>query len=124
MVMNFYFVLVLIILLGGFLLDSTANMLNLRNFATQTPDEFRDVYDSERLIKSRRYLAENVRLEIVQRLFLLSVLLIFILSGGFGKLDAFARGFGHGPVLTGLIFAGVLVLAKTLISLPFSIHSP
>jgi STE24 endopeptidase len=53
----------------------------------------------------------------------LALLLIFWQVGGFNYLDQLVRSWGFGVVVTGLIFTGILLLAKTLISLPFSIYS-
>jgi STE24 endopeptidase len=49
----------------------------------------------------------------------LAALLIFWFAGGFPWLDAMVRGLGWSEVPTGLLFVGVLVVAGTLLELPF-----
>ncbi|MBT8340076.1 MAG: M48 family metallopeptidase, partial [Desulfatitalea sp.] len=53
----------------------------------------------------------------------LAVLLAFWFAGGFAWLDVWARGFGFGPVPTGMIYIGALALLKGIISQPFDIYS-
>ncbi len=49
--------------------------------------------------------------------------LLFILVGGFNVVDLAARDFGFSAIPTGLIFAGLLALLSTILSLPFSVYS-
>src|SRR5262249_10742812 len=60
---------------------------------------------------------------LIHSAFDLAVLLIFWFAGGFNWLDHIVRNFGLGPVLTGLIYIGILVLVSDLLSLPFSVYS-
>ncbi len=46
---------------------------------------------------------------------------LFLLFGGFGLIDEWARGFGRGDILTGLLFAGVIALLGFFLGLPFSL---
>ncbi len=46
----------------------------------------------------------------------------FILAGGFNLVDRWARNFHLGPISTGLVFAGALLLAFQIIHLPFSAY--
>ena len=52
----------------------------------------------------------------------MAVTIAFIVLGGFNSVDQLARGFGKGPIVTGLIFAGVLTLLRMAVSLPFSAY--
>jgi STE24 endopeptidase len=51
------------------------------------------------------------------------VLLGFWFSGGFNWLDEIVRAWGFGELVTGLLYIAVLMVAKSVISLPFSIYS-
>jgi STE24 endopeptidase len=42
---------------------------------------------------------------------------------GFPYVDTLARSFGYGPVVSGIIFFGILAGCKMVISLPFSLYS-
>jgi STE24 endopeptidase len=50
---------VLSTLVGYYLLDSLAKLLNLRNLQTLVPAEFLDIYDSARYRRSQEYTRAN-----------------------------------------------------------------
>ena len=118
-------VLAIIIVLLLFLLwnlDFVASLLNLKALSPKLPAEFVGVYDPEKYAKSQAYTAEGTRFDIIQSIIMLGILLAFWFGGGFGWLDTFARSFGQGPTVTGLIYIGVIGLGSMLIGLPFSIY--
>ena len=53
----------------------------------------------------------------------LLVILAWWQMGGFEWLDQIVRGFGYGPVLTGLAYVGSLGLGSAVIGLPFRLYS-
>src|SRR4051812_3891407 len=103
-------------------LGLVAEWLNLRNFASEPPAEFRDVYDNERYRKAKAYQSENFRFGILRTAFSLAVLVAWSVAGGFPWLDEKVRALSLGPVLTGSAFIGALSLGRFLLSLPFSIY--
>ncbi|MFU8813509.1 MAG: M48 family metallopeptidase [Balneolaceae bacterium] len=115
------------IILGAILIDAildmTASRLNLKALSKELPDEFEGVYDEETYARSQEYTRTRTRFGFLTGTFDLALLLGFWFAGGFQWLDLWARGFEFGPVGTGLIFIGVLVLAKTVLSIPFSVYS-
>ncbi|MGE0083252.1 MAG: M48 family metallopeptidase [Desulfococcaceae bacterium] len=121
--MNFIAVIILTTLLFCFLLELAADILNLRRLRTDPPEEFRDIYDPERYRKSQEYLRVNTRFGWISGGFDLLVFLIFWFSGGFDLLDKWVRSAGWGPVLTGVVYIGILLLLKSLLSLPFSVYA-
>ena len=50
--MNVIAVIILTALIINFLLSTVSDYLNIKNLRVKLPDEFRDVYDEERLIAS------------------------------------------------------------------------
>ncbi len=116
--MNAYAVVVLAALVLGFCLDTLADVLNLRALRPELPPEFRDVYDAARYRRSQDYTRVRTRFGIAVAAADLVVLLGFWAAGGFPWLDAAVRTVGLGPVPTGLLFIGTLVLARTVLHLP------
>lgn len=104
-------------------LDFLADALNLRRMRETLPAAFAGWYDPERYRQSQAYLRVNTRFGWLVALVDLAVLLIFWLCGGFRWLDEWVRGLSLAPVFSGLIFIGVLVAAKSLISQPFSVYA-
>ena len=114
--------LILIALFGLWKLDFIASLLNLKALSPDLPREFADVFDSERYARSQAYTRESTRFEIVHSTFSLATLLAFWTLGGFGWLDATARGLVAGEIPAGLLFLGLLFVGHTLLHLPFSIY--
>ena len=113
-------------ILAAILLDLAlkfvADYLNLGRLSRQLPRDFRGVCDPERYGRSQEYLRVNTRFEWWTSLLDVGVFLVFWLGRGFPWLDQWVRSLNFGPVMSGLVFIGILLLAKSLISLPFSIY--
>ncbi len=121
--MNFIAIIVLVTLVFDFLLHHVADFLNLKYVKDELPPEFNGLYDAEQYRKSQEYLRVNTRFEWVTSVFDVTVMLVFWFSKGFPYLDQWVRGFEKGAIITGLIYMGILILFKTLLSLPFSIYA-
>lgn len=120
--MNIYFVIILVILIGSYILDLLIETLNVRHVRTDLPDEFEGYYDDAKYKKSQEYLRENTRFGIISDSIVTPISIAFIIFGGFNIVDRFARDFSLGPILTGLIFAALLMLASQIMHIPFSIY--
>lgn len=121
--MNIYAIIIVSFLILHFVVELVAEILNLGSLGTGLPEEFRDVFDADKYEKSQCYTRTRTKFGLVSSTFDLAVLLLFWWAGGFNWLDLLARGWGFGPVMTGLFFMGILFVAKLLLSLPFSIYS-
>ena len=120
--MNLYLWIILLLIVGTGVIDSIADILNLKSFIPSVPDEFREIHTPDKHLHSQTYLSTNVRSDLFKRAVLILLSITFILAGGFNWLDGFARGFGLGTIATGLIFIGALSLMRGLIQLPFSLY--
>ncbi len=121
--MNTYLLIILIIIVGDYLLDFIVETLNVKHVKTELPKEFEDYYDAEKYKKAQNYLRENTRFGIITATITTPITLAFILIGGFNYVDQISRGFQLSPIPTGLIFAGILMLASQILSIPFSVYS-
>jgi STE24 endopeptidase len=113
---------VLSTLVGYYLLDSLAKLLNLRCLQRQVPNEFLDVYDADRYRRSQEYTKANTWFELIVATVDLAVLLAFWFLGGFEALDHFVRGFRFLPVWNGLLYLGILAAAREVLMIPFAIY--
>ena len=59
----------------------------------------------------------------MEKYFNLCVFLIFWFCGGFAWLDSWVRGLGLTALLNGLVFIGVLLVAKSLLGAPFGAYA-
>lgn len=121
--MNHIAVIILIALLAEYFLNTLADVLNLKALSKELPQSFRGVYDAERYWKSQEYLRANTRLGWAASVVGLIAILVFWFAKGFPVLDDWLRELNQGPIITGLLFSGVLVLLKMLLSQPFSIYN-
>ena len=121
--MNFIAIIILCTIGVDFILNLVADGLNLKHLRSELPQTFQGVYDADRYRKSQQYLKVNTQFGWVTSAFNLSVILVFWFAKGFPLLDQWVRSFELEPVLSGLIYMGVLMLFKAVLSLPFSLYA-
>ncbi len=115
--------IILATLAGSYFIANLADFLNLKNLNKPLPSEFKGHYDSRKYTDSQNYLKTTTRFGFITSSVDLAVILIFWFSRGFQYTDTFVRSFNFSPIISGLIFIGILLFFKLLISLPFSIYS-
>jgi STE24 endopeptidase len=121
--MNIFSIIILVTLAVDFILNLAADLYNIKSLDPQLPDEFKGIYDEETYRKSQEYTKVTTRFGILTSTFNLIVLLAFWFAGGFNWLDEIVRNWELGTIWTGLAYIGILILFKTILSLPFSIYS-
>ncbi|MBW1993212.1 MAG: M48 family peptidase, partial [Deltaproteobacteria bacterium] len=120
--MNAVAIIILITVFADYILHLAADYLNLRSLKTDLPGAFRGLYDPDQYRKSQQYLLVNTRFGWVTGSFNLIVLLGFWFLKGFPALDHWVRSLGLGPILTGLVYTGALMLLRAILSIPFRIY--
>jgi STE24 endopeptidase len=121
--MNVYGIVILAALLGEYILNIIADVLNLRTLSTALPQEFVGVYDANSYKKSQDYTRTRTRFGIFESTFSIIVTLVFWFAGGFNYLDQIVRSWNLANVWTGLIYISILVFVRSILSLPFNIYS-
>lgn len=121
--MNVIAIIILCTIGVDFILNLAADRLNLKHLRSELPHAFEGVYEPERYRKSQQYLRVKTQFGWVTSTFNLCLILGFWFAGGFPALDNWVRTFELGPVLSGLIYIGVLMLLKAALSLPFSVYA-
>ena len=121
--MNWIAWTILCFLLADFLLQRSADRLNLKAASDRIPEPFQGFFDPDAYRRSQAYLRANTRFGQVVASVDLLVLLTFWFGGGFAWVDAWIRSFGWGPLGTGLAYIGVLAGFKSLIDQPFSLYA-
>ena len=120
--MNIYLAIILAALLVDYCLHALSRFLDLKNLSTNLPDEFIGHYSSEEYTRSQEYLRENTRFSYFTSSFDLMIILLVIFLGIFNILDLWIRDFGFSPLISGLIFFGVLFFMQDILSTPFSLY--
>jgi len=120
--MNVIAMIILTAIVADFIIGRTADYLNLKVMQKDLPEAFQGVFDRDRYRQSQEYLRVNTRFGWVTSLFDALLLLLFWFGEGFPLLDQWVRSRYHGPVLSGLTYIGVLLLAKVILTFPFSLY--
>ena len=121
--MNFIAIIILCTIGVDFILNLAADRLNLKHLRSELPQAFEGVYDPQRYRKSQQYLRVNTQFGWITSTFNLCLILVFWFAGGFPFLDKWVRTFELGPVLSCLVYMGVLMLLKAALALPFSVYA-
>lgn len=121
--MNLYILIILGAIVLDFILDLSANYLNLKALTKNLPEEFEDVYNEDTYAKSQEYTRVQTRFGFITGTFNLLLILLFWFLGGFNWLDLIVRSWFENELVIGLIYIAILIFARTLLNLPFSIYS-
>ncbi|MDR3071755.1 MAG: M48 family metallopeptidase [Endomicrobium sp.] len=121
--MSFVTYLILSFLVIIYIVETTADLLNVKNISLSIPREFDTYFDKEKYVRSQQYLKANTKVSLISSTLFLVIQIVFVLSGGFNYVNTIATSFGFGPIWTGLIFAGILLFSYEIIKIPFSVYS-
>jgi len=120
--MNIYLIIILVIILFEFFLHFIVEVLNIKHASPTLSEEFKGFYDQEKYRRSQDYLKTTTRFYLQKDTIFTIIIISFILIGGFNFIDKIARDFDQGIIVTGLIFAGILMLSSQLLNIPFSVY--
>jgi len=121
--MNVYSAIIAFTLIFTYILKIISNSMNMKAASSSLPKEFEDTYDPEAYAKSQQYLAAQTKFGLFHETIDLILIFAFWFLGGFNWLDQFATSFGYGVMVTGLIFISALLLAQTILGLPFELYA-
>ena len=120
--MNLFAVLIFVAIAFGFVLELVGNLLNLKALKLDLHADLEGIYKAEDYRNSQEYTRANTRLGLVNSGFALFLLLAFWFSGGFNWFDQVVRMWNFNPIVSGLMYIGILGFAYSLLVLPFSIY--
>ena len=119
---NTLFLIIIVILLLQFSVETVLNYLNAKRFSDPIPEELDDVFNKEEYLKSQSYKKTNYRFGLISSSFSLLLVLAFLIFGGFECVYNIAAGYSSCPILKALIFFGIIILGSDLLSTPFSLY--
>ena len=120
--MNIYLCIIVAALLLEFILYTVSRFLDLKSLSKELPEEFKDYYNQDEYERSQEYTRENARFSYITSTFDLFIMLLVIFLGLFNYVDLWVLGFGFSPIITGLVFFGVLFFIQDVIGIPFSLY--
>jgi STE24 endopeptidase len=105
-----------------FLLEQWIGFLNIRTWQPRPPEPLSDFYSEEQYVKSRDYHKANYRVDLLSETIGFAFMIILLISGAFGALDKWLSQFISQPIWLALAFFGILMLASSILSMPFSLY--
>ena len=121
--MNIYGIIILTAIIIGFVVDFIADSFNIKNLKKELPKEFVGVYDDEKYKKSQEYTVVNTKFGYITTVFGLVVTLTFWFCGGFPWLNEIGKSLFQSEIARGIFFISALLIANSIIELPFGIYS-
>ncbi len=116
------FYVIIAIILINFIFNKILDALNAKHYNDPVPNELSDVYDEDEYKKSQEYKKTNYRFGIWSATFSIVLTLAFFIMDGFEYVDTIARSYSNSPIVIALIFFGIIMLASSIVSLPFSYY--
>lgn len=98
------------------------NLSRLKKQGTFIPPEFEGSIDQALLRKTRDYVIENTKYEVLLSLFQSSILLIFLFGNLFAWYNSWVVSLQMPFVLSGLLFFLFLLYADTFLTIPFKLY--
>ena len=117
-----YYLIIIGALILEYSLSTISSVLNMNSVSEDIPNGFQDHYDEGKYAKSQGYLKDNTRFGLFSSTFSLVLTLIVIHTGLFGILDQFVRTQTVHPILSGLMYFGIIFIINDIINLPFSLY--
>lgn len=113
------FWIIVAILVVDYVLERILEALNGRMRGAEVPMEVADIYNVEDYKKQQRYEHAKTKINLWVSTVGFAFIMVLLFSGGYGILDAWICGFGFNPIVSGLLFFGILFLASEILSIPF-----
>ncbi|TVZ60144.1 STE24 endopeptidase [Flavobacteriaceae bacterium MAR_2010_105] len=122
MTSDLLFYIIIAIIGIDFIVDKVIDALNAKHFNDPIPEDLKDVYDTEDYKKSQAYKQTNYKFGILTSTFSVVLTLGFLILDGFDYVDQIARSYSDNPIVVGLLFFGIIMLASDLINTPFAYY--
>lgn len=119
---QFLFYVIIILLIADFIFERILEYLNSTRWSDELPKEVSDIYDEVKYRQQQSYEKANFRFSTISSIFSFVVMLLMFLFAGFAWVNGLALSVSTNPILTALMFFGILLLASDLINTPFSIY--
>lgn len=122
MTVEFWFYLIIGLILFDFAFDKVLEFLNSKNWSDTIPEELAQHYDQTKYRTAKLYHQENERLSLLSSSLSLGIMLLVMCTGAFGILDETIAKQVEIPFLRTASFFLVIFVLSDLIGLPFSLY--
>ena len=119
--------IILYIIIGitivSYLFSETLDLLNLKSFRKDIPEEIANFYDKEKYLRSMEYHQTQSRFSFLTGGISFVISITMLSLGGFGWIDQLLRSYITNPTWLALLFFGIIMFASDLLTLPFQLYS-
>lgn len=115
--------LIIAIITFDYLLERLLDYLNTTRWSNALPAELKGIYDPDEYRRSQNYNRVNQRFSFLTETLSFLAILFMLLFEGFAVIDHWANEITGNPVLTAILFFGILGLASDILSTPFAVYS-
>ncbi len=115
------FILIISILILGFLVDFTLDLLNISALKTGLPPLLAGEYSAESYSKSQLYQREAGKFGLVGSSLSFVVIILMFMLGGFTWIHEWVATVTDNVIISALLFFGILMLGSGIFSLPLDI---
>ncbi len=119
---SIFFIIVSIIFIT-FIFSEILNYLNSSNRNKKIPRELEDIYDDDKYKKSQAYGKVNDKFSVILSSFSTGLILIMLFTGGFAYINNYVLSINENPIISALIFFGILMFASDILNTPFSVYA-
>jgi len=116
------FWVIILIIVADFLFENYLDYLNTKMMGTRLPDEVKGVYNEEEYARQQSYQRENHRFGMIAGTVSFLVTIAMFIFYGFAFVDNIANNIVANPILTALIFFGILMFVSDIINTPFVLY--
>ncbi|MFY9153292.1 MAG: M48 family metallopeptidase [Prolixibacteraceae bacterium] len=116
------FYIIIGLLVADFILERFLEYLNTTRWSDKLPEEVKDIYDEDKYRQQQAYEKVNFRFSVISSSFSFVLILIMFLLTGFAWVNQLALSVSVQPILTALVFFGILMLASDILNTPFSVY--
>lgn len=114
---------VLLIITASFILEQWLDYINLKRQHAILPEELKGIYDEEKYAKSIAYQRAQTRFSLITSTISFVVFFVIVITGVFGMLDGWLRGFIDNEIVLSLAFFAILYFISDWLSLPFQLYN-
>lgn len=116
------FYIIIGLLVADFILEHILEYLNSTQWSDQLPEEVKDIYDNEKYRQQQAYEKANFSFSMVSSSFSFILILLMFLLTGFAWVNQLAHSVSANPIITALVFFGILMLSSDILTTPFSVY--
>jgi len=116
------FYIIIGLLVADFIFEQILEYLNSTQWSAELPKEVTDIYNEEKYRQQQNYEKANFRFSLISSTFSFAIMLFMFLFTAFAWVNGLALSVSVNPILTALVFFGILLMASDLINTPFTIY--